>query len=187
MATVGNNLVTSKLSGKLGDQIVFRTRGNQTYVGVAPSKRESEPTEGQIEHQKLFQEAIIYGKSINADPAIKAEYKESAIENQSAFNVAVADFMQAPHIDEIDISNYAGKKGDLIRIRAHDDFKVVQAFVSISNADSSLVEEGMAVRQSNGLDWIYTVSAVNNNIAGDKIVIRISDMPGNITTGEKTI
>ncbi len=187
MAKVGNNVVTSKLSGKLGDQIVFRTRGSKTYVSVKPNKTEKEATDEQMEHRRHFQEAILYGKSVNANADIKAAYKDAATGNQSAFNVAVADFMSAPHIEEIDISNYAGQAGDTIRIRAVDDFKVVEAVVNIYNSDSSLVENGQAVQQANGIDWIYTATSQNGSIEGDKIVIIVSDLPGNITSEEKSL
>jgi len=96
MAKVGNNIVTARLSGKLGDLIVFRKRGDHTYVSSAPQQKERVPTAQQEEHRRHFQEAIIYAKKSIADPAVKADYKESASENQSAYNVAVADFMHAP-------------------------------------------------------------------------------------------
>jgi hypothetical protein len=46
--------------------------------------------------QKLFHEAIIYGKSIMIDPKKKEAYQAVAEEGQSVFNVAVADFLNAP-------------------------------------------------------------------------------------------
>jgi hypothetical protein len=187
MAKVGNNIVTARLSGKLGDLIVFRTRGNSTYVTSAHRKSEKEPTAGQAAHQRQFQEAIIYGKSVITVPERKEAYKAAAVENQSAFNVAVADFMHAPHIDEVDISAYRGQPGDVIRIRAVDDFAVVQASVSIYNADSSLVEEGSAVLQPNGLDWLYTSTTSNTSLEGDKIVIRVNDTPGHSDVSERIL
>ena len=39
MAKVGDNIVTTGLSGKLGNLIVFRNRGGQTYVAKAPKKK----------------------------------------------------------------------------------------------------------------------------------------------------
>lgn len=101
--------------------------------------------------------------------------------------MAVADFMRAPHIDEVDVTQYTGQTGSTIRIRAVDDFKVVQTAVSILNADSTVVEEGNAIQQTNGIDWVYTSTAQNGSIVGDKIVIKVSDTPGNITIGEKTL
>ena len=39
--------------------------------------------------------------------------------------------------------------------------------VTIANADGSLVEEGDAVLQPNGLDWVYTATADNPSLEGD--------------------
>lgn len=186
MAHVGNNIVTQGLSGMLGEQLVFRMRGKKTYVSKAPVQKERELSEAQILHQRKWQEAILYGKSAMASPEMKEAYKSSADETHSAYNVAVADFMNAPHIDEIDISQYTGQPGSFIIIRAVDDFQVAEVSVTIYNPDGTLVEQGMAVVEA-GASWKYTATAVNSDLSGDKIVIKVSDIPGNLTLEEKTI
>lgn len=187
MAILGKNVVTTRLKGKVGDLLVFHTRGDKTYVSTAPEHKNRERTEAQKAHAKLFQEAIIYGKGVIADPAMKEAYQQGAVGNQTAFNVAVADFLCAPQIEEIDVSNYSGKAGNSIRIRATDDFKVIQVMVSIYNSGNTLVEEGYAIQDRNQVDWIYTTTADNTNIQGDKIVIKASDIPGNLTQKEETV
>jgi hypothetical protein len=187
MSKVGNNIVTQGLSGMLGNQLVFRMRGSQTYVGKAPVKKERIQTDAQIEHQRRWQEAILYGKGAIATPEMKDAYKAAAGENQSAFNVAVADFMNAPHIDEINISQYTGQPGSTILVRAVDDFNVAEVTVTIYNPDGSLVEQGLAVAEAGGSSWKYTATTVNGDLSGDKIVIRVSDIPGNLTEENRTI
>ena len=187
MAKVGNNLITTRLSGMLGDQIVFRTRGTKTYVATAPTRHEGPPTEQQLQHRHQFQEAIVYGKNVNANPEQKELYEQAAKENQTAFNVAVADFMKAPHIDEIDLSQYTGQQGDQIRVRAVDDFMVAGVTVGIYAPDGSLIEEGAAVKQANGLDWLYAAAQQNSNLHGSKIVIRANDLPGNTAVDERDL
>jgi len=76
--------------------------------------------------------------------------------------------------------------GDTIRVRVTDDFKVVQVRVTIVNEDGTQVEEGDAVQQDNMLDWVYTATADGGDTAGDKIVVRASDKPGNITEREQS-
>ncbi len=187
MSKVGNNIVTQGLSGMLGNQLVFRMRGSQTYVAKAPVKKEHEKTEAQIEHQRHFQEAILYAKGAIATPEMKEAYKAAAGENQSAYNVAVADFMNAPHIDEINISQYTGQPGSFILIRAVDDFQVAEVTIAIYNPDGSLVEQGNAIAEAGGSLWKYTATAINSDLTGDKIVIRVSDVPGNLTEENRVI
>ncbi len=186
MAKVGKNIVVTGFSGKLGDLIVFRNLGGKTIVSQAPGKRENEPSEAQEQHQLRFQEAILYGKASIADAAKKAAYEAAAEEGQSAFNVAVADFLSAPQIDEIDVSHYTGQPDSYIQVRAVDDFEVAEVTVTILNADSSNVEQGAAELQS-GNNWRYTATSVNESLEGDKIIVRVSDLPGNLTEEEQEI
>lgn len=152
MAKVAKNLVLYGASGKLGEMLVIKQRAGQTILSVAPGESTAEPSEAQKAQRARFQQAVIYAKAQMADPESKAEYAEKASGAKSAYNVAAADFFAAPDIDEIDVSNYTGAVDDTIRVMATDDFKVTEVVVTIINADGSLVEEGDAVLQSNGLD-----------------------------------
>jgi len=59
-------------------------------------------------------------------------------------------------------AQYARKAiGEEISLNVIDDFQVIGVKVKIMNADLSLLEEGDAVQSDNGLDWIYTSTAVN--------------------------
>jgi hypothetical protein len=187
MARVAKNLVLHGASGKIGDMLVIRQRAGNTILAQAPGKRDGEMTEKQKEHIGKFQQAVLYGRSQIADADSKAEYVEKASGMKSAYNIAVADFFHAPDIDEIDLSNYSGAAGDTIRIRAMDDFRVEEVKVSIFNGDGSLVEEGLAVQDDNELDWIYTATARIESLEGDKIVVSVSDKPGNVTEEEAEV
>ena len=187
MAKVAKNIVLFGASGKLGDQIVIRQRGGQTILSQVPGERETEPTEAQKVQQQRFQQAVIYGKSQVADEAAKAEYAAKAEGLKTAFNVAVADFLHAPDVDEIDVISYHGAVDDTIRVRVTDDFKVEQVQVSILNSDGTLVEEGDAAQQDNEIDWVYIATTTNENTEGDKIVVMAADKPGNISVLEQAM
>ncbi|WP_321516792.1 hypothetical protein [Marinifilum fragile] len=187
MAKVGDNIITTGLSGKLGNLIVFRSRGGKTYVSKAPKRQDSEWTEAQRAHRMKFQEAVLYAKSAMANEEMKEAYQASADENKSAYNVAVADFFNAPYINEIDVSNYTGQPDSYIQIRAVDDFEVKEVTVNIQNADGTVVESGAAVLQKGSIWWRYTATATNESLEGDKIIIRVSDTPGNLTEQEREL
>ena len=188
MAVVLKNLVTKGLSGKLGDSLVFRKVGDKTIVSTVPTTTK-EPTEKQKAQRERFQMAVLYAKSQMDDPATKAAYEAEArgAGQPNAYNIAVADFFRAPDIEDVDLSAYTGAKNDTIRIRAIDDFKVKTVRVEIYNADGTEVENGEAVQQTNGLDWVYTATTVNEDLSGDRIVIKASDIPGNITEQEEAL
>lgn len=90
--------------------------------------------------------------------------------------------MQAPDIHEIDLTHYQGRVNDTIRVRVTDNFRVTDVRLRIENADSSLAEEAPAVRQPNGLDWVFTAPVANTALVGDKITVQATDKPGNLTT-----
>ena len=183
-----NNLATEGLSGQVGN-LVFRRRkaDGKVFVSRQPAAFEGDPTSAQKAVQSKFQQAIIYGKAATADPATKALYANKTTAGQSAFNVAVADFFNAPNIQEIDVSAYTGQVGSVIRVRATDDFNVADVSVHIANVDGSLVEEGAALLQPNGVDWIYTATQQNDSLAGDKITVMVTDIPRNTTVEEKVL
>ena len=183
MAKSNNNVITHGLSGKVGEIIVFSQRGGKTIISKAPKKRTGEPSPKAKAQQEKFQQAVIYGKSIINDPTKKEQY---SVEGKSAFNVAVADLLNAPKIQEINLSAYHGNIGDIIVIRAYDDFKIISLVVSILNDDGSLVEQGNALN-NNGPIWVYTATAKNDNLLGDKIIVRATDIPDNVSELSKDL
>lgn len=132
MAHSKNNIVTHGLSGKVGDILVFSQRNGKTIVSKAPKKRSGEDSEKQKEQQAKFQQAVLYGKSVIADPTQKALYESTG---KKAYNVAVADLLNAPKIEKINVADYKGNIGDTISVRVTDDFKVASVKIIIQNAD----------------------------------------------------
>jgi hypothetical protein len=186
MAKSKKNVITYGLSGKIGDILMFRQVDGQTIVSSVgtPSKTESEK---QVEHRKRFQQAVLYARIAIASPETEEQYRKVAAKKKKrAFNVAVADFFNAPGIESIDLSEYGGNVGDRIRIIARDDFAVKTVTVRIINPDGSIVEEGNAVQSVSAL-WIYTATQYNESLDGDKIIVTASDLPGNKTEEELII
>lgn len=180
MAESKNNVVTHGLSGKI-DLLVFRQKGGKTIVTKAPTHSTKPLSSAQQAVQQKFQQAVLYGKAVNASPTQKAEYEAQAQEGQTAYNVAIADFFNAPDINEIDVQAYTGKVGDKIWVKATDDFKVTKVHVAIENSDGTLVEEGDAVADAIGLNFTYIATKANASLAGDKITVTAYDTPGNET------
>lgn len=186
MAVVKDNIITDGLSGMLGGKIVFRKMGDKTVVSTRPVNTAA-PTDGQLAVRERFQEAVIYAKAAADDPATNAIYDPTAKKRKrTVYQVAVADFFKAPKINEVNLSDYKGQLGDVIMIRATDDFEVVKVEVEIVNPDGSVVETGLAVNQGNNV-WKYTATQENDDLNGDRISIRAYDRPGNEGTAEEVL
>jgi hypothetical protein len=178
VAKVQKNLVIHGLSGMLGHQIVVRRQKNGGYViAAAPGPRSKhEVSEAQKEHQERFRQAILYAKSAKDAP----EYKDVATSrSQSTYNVAVADFLHPPEIQQIDVSAYKGAPGETITITAVDDVKVKTVGILIVNDDGTLVEKGTAIPTTDPNHWFYktTAAAASSSV---KIVVDVADLAGQV-------
>ena len=173
-----SNLATEGLSGQVGNLVFRRRKGDgKVFVSVHPSAHEGAPSEAQLKVNTKFQEAVIYGKSVLADPVSKSLYSEKAGVGQSAYNIAVADFFNAPEIREVDVSAYTGEVGSTIKVKAVDDFKVAKVQVQIATVDGTVIETGDAVLQADGLSWLFTATQQNASPTGDKITVTAWDLP----------
>lgn len=186
MAKSKNNVVTHGLSGLIGDLLVFRQRANKTIVADRPKPFSKPPTSVQLSIQNRFKKAAQYAKNAILDPLMKAAYQAAAKLGQSAFNSAFRDYQLAPEFyEDVNFSTYTGAIGDEIGVSVMDDFRVNEVKVQIISPDDSVLEEGDAIQSLNGLDWIYTCTAVNADVSGSKITFTAIDLPGNRTILEK--
>lgn len=181
MAHSNNSIITGKLTGSIGKELVFRTWKGKTIVAKAPKKRTGELTQAQAETQEKFFMASRYAKAIlsNTDPALAAAYSASLRPRQNLYSRALTDFMSSPVVKQLDTRNYDGTAGSTVLVRAIDDFRVTAVRVEIYDASGALHESGNAVQNLNGLDWTYTAQLALSTPAGARIKAIATDVPGN--------
>jgi hypothetical protein len=184
MAHSNNSVITGKLSGTLGRELVFRDWEGKTVVAKAPKQRVGEPSAAQAQTQEKFLLASRYAKAVKngTDQGIKDAYTAALRPRQNLFSRALEDFMSPPEVKSVNAGAYTGIVGSTITVRAVDDFRVTGVQVEIFAASGTLLEKGNAVQQTNGLDWIYTVTQANAAMAGSKINAIAADVPGNTGT-----
>lgn len=185
MGKSDDNVLTHSLRGAIGDLLVYRTtKSGKTIVGKMPSTANRTQSAKQKEQVFHFQEAVLYGKTVRLTPELRALYETDLPEGKSVYQVALADFLRAPKIAKVDVTAYTGQPGGTIRIHAIDDFKVKEVTVTILNSDGTLVESGKAELEINGVTWLFTATKSNTSLTGDKIIVRASDIPGNLAEAE---
>ena len=179
MAKAKLNPVLEQMRGKVGD-LVFREFEGETVLSRTPDRSGVATTEAQLAAQERFRQAALYGKMVVADPTTKAIYEEAAkAKGQPVFSLMVADFFNAPSVDEIDLSGYAGQVGDVIVIRAHDDFEVTAVNVALTREDGSAIESGAATETpAKSGQWLYTATAAVPTGTAVRIVVTAKDRPG---------
>lgn len=186
MANSNNSVITGKLRGALGKELVFREWEGKTVVAKAPKGREGDPTPAQVQTQERFLLASRYARAVmqGQDQGIRDAYTAALRPRQNLYSRAVEDFMSLPVVKIIGTGNYTGASGSQIRVRAVDDFRVTGVQVEIYAANGILLEKGNAVQQVNGIDWTYTATQANNPLTGSKIKAIATDVPGNEGTLE---
>ena len=176
MAKIFNNIFVRGLTGAVGDQFVMRqTRDGETIISNKPRFRAGrEFTEQQKEHQKAFRDATTYAKSAKDQPAYQ---EQAALTRKSAYNIAVKDWFGKPEVLEIDTSEWTGKVGETIHVRAQDNIGVARVYLQIDNGNGTTFEQGPA-EQGHDLWWRYTTTTAVSLASAPRIVAIARDLPG---------
>lgn len=183
-----NAMIWFETSGSVGKELtITKKRSGSIQIGKHRRANTVDPTEKQLDVQGKFKTGTIYAKAVMGDPALFPLYQEAARKankDQSAYNLALRDAFKAPEIKSISAAQYTGAIGSTITVRAVDDFKVASVKVSITNAAGMVIEQGDALLQANGLDWLYTATLQNDGVQGSMISVSAKDLPANETVGE---
>lgn len=190
MAKVKLNPILDQLSGKIGN-LVFKRYGDKTIISEKADRSGIEPSEAQLAAQDRFRQAVLFGKTVMADPEAKALYDEVAdAKGKPVFSLTVADFFHAPSVDEVDLSAYIGAVDDEIIIMASDDFDVTAVNVAMTDDAGTPIESGQAVETpADSGRWLYTATAAVETGTTVRIAVTASDRPGSLgeAEGEKAV
>jgi hypothetical protein len=185
MAKVKLNPILEQIRGKVGD-LVFKRYGDGVVIAQKPDMSGREFSQAQLTAQDRFRQAIVFGKTVMADPEAKALYDEVAdAKGKPVFSLTVADFFHAPSVDEIDLSGYSGGVGDEIIILARDDFAVQGVNVQLTDSAGTPLEDGPA--EETPVDsgrWIYTASTAVQPGTTVRIAVTAEDRPGGVGEGQ---
>jgi len=180
MAITIDNLFASGFSGKVGGNMVFRRRkSGKIVIARAPKKSKIAPSEKQRAMRGRFATATKYARLVRDNPSLYAQYAAAVEGDQTPSNLAIRDSYTPPQVVSINVSGYSGEEGDMIGLRATDDFKVDRVRVSIFTAAGDLQEEGEAVQAGDTDDWIYTATVANKQPKGCSVKAVATDLPGN--------
>jgi hypothetical protein len=181
MAKVRNAILTKGFSGTIGRELTFRQIGGETFVSKYQKRPGTPPTEIQVAAREKFGLATAFAKRAVKNPELKAFYQSWVTGGQRAYNVAIIDALHAPVVDDILMEKFNGLVGDPITIRASDNIKVAQVFVTINNPQGILIEHGDAVVNTNDPnEWVYYSKRQNAEKQGLQITAEAKDIPGNI-------
>ncbi|WP_157474042.1 hypothetical protein [Flavihumibacter petaseus] len=189
MSKITDNLLVKMARGKMGNQFMYKKRGNDTIIARLPTRNKNAPVSPrQAAERELFSEASAYASAAVNNPELKAEYDKMIAHNNNAYNLAIRDYRMPPVVNTVNTSFYTGLSGQEIVVTAIDDFRVATVHVGIYAVSGELLEEGDAIlHYINRLKWTYTTRVPNPALAGTVIRAVAKDIPGNEGKLEVTI
>jgi hypothetical protein len=182
MAKVKLNPTLEAIQGKIGD-LVYKRYHHEEIVSRMPDRTGIVPTADQLAQREKFRLAALYGKAALADPQSRTVYEDvAARKGEPVFAVTVADFLNAPAVEEIDLARYTGRSGEPIIIRASDDVEVRGVSVSIRDQQGAVLEQGPALWTPANAVWSYTTTTALAQGQSVSIEVTAADRPGHKTT-----
>jgi hypothetical protein len=180
LAKIKLNALVESAHGRLGSDLVLkRTRSGATILAKKPEfSKNRKFSPAQREHQERFRQAVAYAKAAQANPIYVALAKK---QKQPAYNVALADAMHPPRVIEIDASDYSGKVGEAIRVKAEDDVQVTRVHVAIYDARERVIEAGDAVADRAGRWWVYSTQVAVNGVSVKALAYDLAENEGSLT------
>jgi len=167
MAKVIDNIFVRGLSGKLGDQVVFRRlRDGRTIVCNKPDFSNRKLSKDQKNHHKRFQAAAAYAKSASRTQPIYDQLAVGTMKN--AYNVALGDWFHPPVIHRLE------RRGKTLRIRASDDVLVLDERGKVKEKGDCEALRKEAIRKK-GDWWEYAP------VTDGKLVVEARDLAENVT------
>lgn len=179
MARVIPNPAAGSISGKIGNLVFVHRADGSVLVRKAPQPR-SAFTAGELQSQHRFADAVAYIKRIKATPDVYGSYQHLAQEtHQRACDLAMADFLNAPEIRDVDTSGFMGQPGNKLLIHASDHTGVQEVRVLITDLNGLPLEEGPAFLDDAPGRWVYSIQGriVSEQFA--LIQITATDLAGN--------
>jgi hypothetical protein len=155
MAKLPPDALLAALRGSIGNLVVVH-RKNTVFVRARPSVKPKK-TAARKAQQNRFGAASNQARQMLKDAENKAYYEAAAKgTSRTAHNMATADILHPPTVEDIDLSEYTGKADEAIRIVAKDEVGVAEVKIVIRDSNRGILESGAAVRGEGRDNWVYT-------------------------------
>lgn len=182
---ISRNPLLKHARGALGKAVYCKQLWGKTWMCNMPKKPDkSKETEAQRTTRCNFRDAAHYAKSILKDPAQKAYYQRKAqkLGLPNAYTAALTDFMRKSKIESVSRKKYTGKAGGEIKVVVRKkDFAVREVQVRLSKVTGELIEEGKAIRNTEG-NWIYKNTVAVKDAGAVVLQVRVTDVNGQPVT-----
>ncbi|MEI7663600.1 MAG: hypothetical protein WCK34_15435 [Bacteroidota bacterium] len=179
MSKTTSNELRKSYSGIFGNQVLLKNRNGKSVMSILPARPGKGSNVNQLKVREQFKEAVEYAVAMQKNPSLLAEYSEKATGGLTPFTLAVRDYLTPPVVKRIDTSDYHGNPGEVITVKATDDFKVRQVKIQFISAEGNMFEEGICEYMLPECVFRYTTTFAGRAPAGMTIKAIATDTPGN--------
>lgn len=107
-----------------------------------------------MDTQKLRREVLREATTFARLAEHEEVYINKARETGSTpYNIAIVDWLGAPKVLEINVDDWTGEIGQVIRVKAKDSVMVARVAVVIRDAEENVLEAGEAIQAEEGSAW----------------------------------
>ena len=147
MANIDRNITIRGLTDLMGDKLL------KSLLAREPIFHDGVPGAETTQRESLRAAATYASFAQSHEVYVNKARGQEA----TAYSLALADWLGGPRLLEIDIDDWTGEVGQMIRIKARDNIRVARVSVVIRDVQGHVLEKGEAVRSAAGGPWwIYT-------------------------------
>jgi len=157
MSKTSENKLTMHYRGKFGQDFFFRMCGNKSVMCKLHDYSNMVWSGRQQDNRKYFRRAARWAQSVLVDEKVKRYYKKKAKRGQSAYNMAIADYMKTVRL-EADFRFYDCLKGGKMKFSMKHVFGASSAEVIISGPGGIVIERGPAKMTDKGFGFEYNAN-----------------------------
>ena len=169
--------------GMINKQVQVKSYLGTEYMSYAPSRKKNRKV-GELEqaNRERFRESTVYAKEAVKIAELKALYATLRIKkNHTAYITAIIDATYPPKITSLITQGYLGKAGSVILVQVTDKIKVKRVQVSVYDPAMQVIEQGEAIDNGDGFNWMYTANRSVDSINGFTVEAKAYDIAGNET------
>jgi hypothetical protein len=155
---------------------VYKTQSGKNLVTRKPTS-DPQPGGPKKSIQEEVRQAVTYAEFASDQPIYQCKAVGTL---NSAYNLAVADFMGKPQVLDIDIHGWTGKAGQIILIKATDNFLVLSVRLVIREGQTILNDGEARQSELDSLIWRYKLQTPLERKPGLVLDAYAYDLPGNV-------
>ena len=172
MVKVKKGSLLDGVTGKFGEDLIFRKSNGQTIASNVSSKK-VKATEKRLNQRAKFKVISPLAKEAIADPVKRARYEAAREPGQSAYNVAFSEIYDEYFPGEKPADKIKNKRKKKFPGKTLDGKGIKDIILLIDTDTGTLLQTEVTVPDQHVLDWILAAAKMKTSEPVSNILVRI--------------